>query len=58
MGDIVNLRRVRKAKARTQAQGQAAASRALHGRTKAEKQADAAEAERLARTVEGAKRDR
>lgn len=37
MGEIVNLRRVRKAKAREAAAEQAAASRAKHGQSKAER---------------------
>jgi hypothetical protein len=39
------------------AQTDAAGRRALHGRTKAEKQRDAHEAVRLARTLDGAKRE-
>ncbi|PAX07832.1 DUF4169 family protein [Sphingomonas lenta] len=57
MGDVVNLRRARKAKVRTDAQTQAAANRAAFGRTKAEKQADAAEAERREQALDGAKRE-
>lgn len=55
MGDVINLRTARKAKARDAAQAQAATNRALHGRTAAEKSRDRVEAERLARTVDGAK---
>lgn len=57
MAEIVNLRMVRKAKARSDAGQAAAESRARHGRTRAEKARDSSEAERLARTVDGAKRD-
>lgn len=57
MGDIINLKRVRKTRDRKTAQDQAAANRALHGQTRAEKQVVKAEAERLARTLDGAKRD-
>lgn len=57
MADIVNLRRVRKARARTAAAATADANRALHGRTKAQKDADARYARRLARTLDGARRD-
>jgi len=38
MSQIINLNKVRKAKARAAAQQQAAANRVLHGRTKLEKQ--------------------
>ena len=58
MGDIVNLRSVRKAKAKTDRQNEAQANRAKFGRTKAEKLRDQTEAERTARTVDGALRDK
>lgn len=57
MVNVVNLRQVRKAKARGEAQARAAANRAAHGRTKAEKAAARAERERVERTVDGAKRE-
>jgi hypothetical protein len=57
VAEIVNLRRARKARARTDAETKAAANRALHGRTKAEKVRDEAEAARLTRTVDNAKLD-
>ncbi len=57
MAEIVNLRRARKARARTDAETKAAANRALHGRTKAEKVRDETEAARLTRTVDNAKLD-
>lgn len=57
MADIVNLRAVRKAHARTQAQADAAANRAKFGRTKAERELERMEAERAARLIDGAKRD-
>ena len=57
MAEIVNLNRARKAKARDEAQATAAANRAAHGRTKAEKQAAKAEAARRARELDGAKRE-
>ena len=56
MADIVNLNRARKAKARSDARSTAAANRAAHGRTKAEKQAATAEAERRERQLDGVKR--
>jgi hypothetical protein len=57
MVDIVNLNRVRKAKARGEVQATAAANRIVHGRTKAEKQAAKAEAARRNRELDGAKRE-
>lgn len=42
MGDVVNLNRYRKQKAREEKAAQAATNRALHGRTKADRQLDAA----------------
>jgi hypothetical protein len=57
MAEIVNLNRLRKAKAKAEQQAAAAANRVKHGRTKAEKANDrAAEARRLA-LLDGAKRD-
>lgn len=56
MADIINLRMARKAAARTKAQDKAAQARARHGQTKAEKQAATQTANRLARTVDGARR--
>ena len=58
MAEIVNLNRARKTKARREAETAAAANRALFGRTKAEKQAAKAEAERQRRELDGAKRER
>ena len=57
MGEIVNLNRVRKEKARADGKAAAAANRAAHGRTRGQR--DAAEAERLsaARFLDGAKLD-
>jgi DNA-binding transcriptional regulator YdaS (Cro superfamily) len=57
MAEIVNLRQARKAKQRGAAERQAAANRAQHGETKGEKLRRQREAERLTRTVDGAKRD-
>jgi hypothetical protein len=56
--DIINLRRARKAKARAGREDAAASNRRLFGRTKSEKQQDAAERERAARTIEGHRRDK
>ncbi len=57
MAEIVNLRQVRKQRARAKAAEQAAANRARHGRTPAQKQADAAEAARRRALLDGAKVD-
>ncbi len=55
MADIINLRRARKAKARETAAAAATANRALHGRTKAERAADAAERARVDAIIDGAR---
>lgn len=57
-GEVVNLRLARKAKARAEAAGTAAANRARFGRTKGERDAEAREEERLAATLDGARRER
>lgn len=57
MADVTNLRQARKAKARAAAQQQAVSNRAMHGLTKAERIRQRTEAKRLARTVDGARRD-
>ena len=57
MGDVVNLRAVRKAKARASRELEAQANRAKFGRTKGEKLRDAQEAQRLDKTLDGAKRE-
>lgn len=57
MSEIVNLRRVKRARARQDAAAEAEAARRLHGRTRAER--DAAEAARAQadRVLDGAKLD-
>ena len=57
MGDLVSLNRVRKAKVKADRATQAAANRAAFGRTKAEKDADRAEAARRDTMLDGAKRE-
>ncbi|WP_116092170.1 DUF4169 family protein [Sphingomonas crusticola] len=52
MGDVINLRRARRARQRLSAGESAAQARAFHGRTKAERLAAQAETERLTRHVE------
>ncbi|GAA0608618.1 hypothetical protein GCM10009416_51770 [Craurococcus roseus] len=57
MGDVVNLNRARKARAKAETGAKAAANRAKHGRTAAERENDArAEARRRA-LLDGSKRD-
>jgi hypothetical protein len=58
MGDVVNLRLARKARARADKAKAADANRALHGEGKAAKAARKAEAERATRLLDGHHRDR
>ena len=55
MGEVVNLRRARKARARGDRETQAAANRAAFGRTKAEKVATATDQARGERALDGAR---
>ncbi|PWK72821.1 DUF4169 family protein [Aminobacter sp. AP02] len=57
MADIVNLRQFKKQKARAERETRADQNRALHGRTKAEKQRDQVTAERAEKFVDGHRRD-
>lgn len=57
MGEVVNLRLARKAKARAGKEATAAANRAAFGRGKAEKAAARAAAQRAAHLLDGAKRE-
>lgn len=57
MGEVVNFRRARKARDRAAAERVAEANRAKFGRTKAERDADAAARAATERTLDGAKRD-
>jgi len=54
----INLNTARKAKARADAETLAVQNRAKFGRTKAQKQVEAADAERAARELDGRKRER
>jgi hypothetical protein len=56
MAAIVNLNRARTARAKAEAETQAAANRVKHGRTKAEKANDRAAEARRAALLDGAKR--
>jgi hypothetical protein len=55
MGEIVNLRRVKRARARAEAAEQAGENRVRHGRTGARKAAERQEAARREAKVEGAR---
>lgn len=55
--EVVNLRQARKARRREEDERHAAANRARFGRTKAEREAGAAEASRAARALDGARID-
>lgn len=57
MGDVINLRAVRKAKARVSREVEAQANRAKFGRTRGERLREAQEAERAAKLLDGAKRE-
>ncbi|CCG08440.1 DUF4169 family protein [Pararhodospirillum photometricum] len=57
MAEIINLRRARKAQARTAADREAEANRALFGRTKAERVQTTKERERDDRAFAGHRRD-
>lgn len=57
MGDVVNLNKLRKAKARVEAKVQAEANRVKFGRTKAERKREEIERDRLVKAVEGVKLD-
>ena len=51
--EIVNLRRVRKAKQRAEKDAESATNRAVHGRTKTEREAEASTRERAERGLDG-----
>lgn len=57
MGDVINLRRARKAKARAGAEEKAATNRVAFGRTKAEKTSAITEREAAKRKLDGHKRN-
>jgi hypothetical protein len=58
MGDVVNLRRARRAKTRAASERQAAENRSLHGVSRAGREALAAEQELTARRHAAHRRDR
>jgi hypothetical protein len=57
MAEVVNLRMVRKARERREAEQQAQANRALHGQSKAKREIGKAEKQRAEGLLEGAKRE-
>ncbi len=57
MGEVVNLRLARKQRARAAATVRADENRRLFGRNAAQKASDAAERSRLAKTLDGARRN-
>ena len=57
MGEVVNLNRVRKDRARTEAKAAAKANRAAHGRPKAERTKADKERSAAERRLDGAKRE-
>lgn len=57
MGDVVNLRRARKDRARTEADRKAEANRVAFGRTKAEKSLSKAERTLAERRIDGHRLD-
>ena len=58
MGEIVNLRQVRKQKARAEKEKLAGENRALHGRSKAEKHRDQLTSDKAETLVAGHRRER
>lgn len=58
MKDVINLRRVKKAKAREEAEAKAAANRATFGRSKLEKQTTKANLDAVSRHLDAHKRDK
>lgn len=57
MGEVINLNKVRKRKAREQAAAQAAENRARFGRTKEQKQREAATSEEAQKRLDGLHRE-
>jgi hypothetical protein len=57
MGNVVNLNRFRKQKAKADRKKQADVNRRVHGRTKAEREREAQQKQQLTRSVDGAKLD-
>jgi hypothetical protein len=58
MKDVINLRQVRKVRARQDAEAQAAANRATYGRSKLEKKNTKATTDAVSRHLDAHKRDK
>jgi hypothetical protein len=58
MAEIISLSRARKVKARDEDKARAATNRVAHGRTQGEKALAKARADKIARELDGHKRDR
>jgi hypothetical protein len=58
MGEVVNLRQARKQKARTEKDRRAGENRALHGRTKAERERERLISEKAGKFVAGHRREK
>ena len=58
MGEVVNLRQARKQKARTEKERQASENRALHGRSKTERERDRLTSEKAEKFVAGRRREK
>ncbi|MEZ2330472.1 DUF4169 family protein [Mesorhizobium sp. RCC_202] len=58
MGEIVNLRQARKQKARTEKERLAGENRALHGRSKAERDRDRLTSDKAEKFVAGHRREK
>jgi Domain of unknown function (DUF4169) len=58
LADIVNLRQHRKQKARAEKERTAEQNRAMHGRSKAEKERDRLATEQAVRFIDGHRRER
>ena len=57
MAEIINLKRARKARELAAASAEAAGNRALHGRTKAERERERLQAEQDRRRLDALRRD-
>lgn len=58
MNDVVNFNKARKARAKDAAKVTAASNRARFGRTKGEKAIEKAQADKVVRLLDGAKREK
>ncbi|MDX8532142.1 DUF4169 family protein [Mesorhizobium sp. VK25A] len=58
MGEVVNLRQARKQKARTEKERQASENRALHGRSKLERERDRLTSQKAEKFVAGHRREK